>query len=75
MVFAYLVDIKKGPLEGLKIHMKNAMKPESGQDHYIFNWLTNQFELMKKSSREVTMLSDEILKYLPDLVSHKKGGY
>lgn len=44
VVFAYLVDIKKGPIEGLKIHMKNAMKPESGEDHYIFNWLTNQFE-------------------------------
>lgn len=69
MVFAYLVDIKKGPIQGLKIHMKNALKPESGEDHYIFNWIANQFENMKKNSRELGFFSEEILAYLPDLVS------
>ena len=47
----------------------NAMKPDAGEDHYIFTWLTNQFELMRKNSREVSIFSEEILHYLPDLVS------
>jgi hypothetical protein len=57
-------------MESLKIHIKNALKPESESNHYIFTWLTNQFEMLRKNSRELGQFSEEVIKYLPQLVSN-----
>lgn len=69
-IYAYILDILKGPVESLKTHVQNAKKGNLGKDSYIFRWLGNQFDKFSNNSRQLTEFSKEVTKILQDLVKN-----
>ena len=60
-------------MKSLEVHMQNAAELSGGEEIYIFRWLSNQFdELSKEETPVLKDLTNEVIKYIPDLVSPKK---
>lgn len=63
----------QGPIKSLKVHMENASSLTGGDEIYIFRWLSNQFDNLSseenKDIEKLKKLTEEVIKYIPDLVN------